>query len=356
MPRVPGKLTPDMAIQRPLFHPEGFDSNFVFSPSLFVAGMDWVTPPTAPVFSPSLFIAGMDGVIPPRAPGLTQRPGTKRRVGEPLGSQTNLAPRVLFPPLIDGEQADDAINVVPVSCEKVRKRVGMFRYNIDDPWPSVSPSDVGACDVVCDHCHALRWKGETKGMCCRNGAVQLPPLLEPPSPLWLLLNDTTSEAKNFRTNIRKYNAALMMASSTAKVQHNFGGGPGAFRINGTVHHRMGALIPPSGIAPQFAQVYVLDHADQLRARQGMYFGDSLDPSILQALGSMLEESNEFVKQFQRAASLDAPNLCLRIATTSGFDRRRYNLPTADQIAVFLPDQEMNTASTPRDIVVRVRGD
>ena len=162
--------------------------------------------------------------------------------------------------------------------------------------------------MVCDHCHTLRWKGETPGMCCRKGAIQLPPLLQPPPPLWSLLNDTTSEAKKFRTIIRKYNAALMMASSTAKVQHYFGGGPGAFRINGTVHHRMVPLIPPSGIAPQFAQLYVLDHADQLRAHQAMYFGDSLDPTILQALGSMLEESNEFVKQFLRAASLDVPNL------------------------------------------------
>ena len=63
-----------------------------------------------------------------------------------------------------------------------------------------------------------------------------------------------------------------------------------------------------------------------------------------------------MRQFQRAASLEVPNLCLRIAATSGFDRRRYNLPTVEQIAVFLPDQEMNTAATPRDIVVRVRGD
>ena len=72
----------------------------------------------------------------------------------------------------------------------------------------------------------------------------------------------------------------MMASSTAKVQHNFGGGPRAFRINGNIHHRMGVLIPPFGIAPQFAQVYVLDHAEQLRLRRSMHFGDSLDPTIL----------------------------------------------------------------------------
>ena len=103
-------------------------------------------------------------------------------------------------------------------------------------------------------------------------------------------------------------------------------------------------------------MYVLDHADQLRVRQAMYFGDSLDPTILQALGKMLEEANEFVRQFQCAAKLDAPNLCLRIAVTSGSDRKRYNLPTVEQTAVFLPDQEMDTACTPRDIVVCIRGD
>ena len=187
-----------------------------------------MTPPGEPLFSPALFLGGLDRAT------VDEPTAARRRVGT-----GNLVPRVLFPPLIDVEAADETHamdanhDVVPVSRRTGRGRVGLFRYNIDEPWPSVRSSDVGACDVVCDHCHALRWKGETKGMCCRNGAVQLPPLLEPPSPLWLLLNDTTSEAKKFRTNIRKYNAALMMASSTAKVQHNFGGGSGAFRINGT---------------------------------------------------------------------------------------------------------------------------
>ena len=151
--------------------------------------------------------------------------------------------RELFPNLIDDVDGGSTVPVVVGSALR-RTRIGGFRHNIDDPWPLVPPSDVGACDVVCEHCHALRWKGETKGMCCRSGAVQLPPLLEPPAALWSLLTDTTSAAKKFRINIRKYTAALMMASSTAKVEHNFGGGPGAFRINGTVHHRIGALIPP----------------------------------------------------------------------------------------------------------------
>ena len=156
--------------------------------------------------------------------------------------------RELFPTFIDDVDGGSTVPVVVGSALR-RTRIGRFCHNIDDPWPVVPPSDVGACDVVCEHCHALRWNGETKGMCCRSGAVQLPPLLEPPAALWLLLTDTTSSAKKFRINIRKYNAALMMASSTAKVQHNFGGGPGAFRINGTVHHRIGALIPSPGIAP-----------------------------------------------------------------------------------------------------------
>ena len=159
-------------------------------------------------------------------------------------------PRELFSNLVDEEDVVIA-PCAPVVVDNVlrRRRNGRFRYTIDEPWPLVLPSDVGACDVVCDHCHALRWKGETKGMCCRNGAVQLPPLTLPPPELWALLNDTTTEAKKFRTNILKYNAALVMGSSTAKVHHNFGGGYGAFRINGTVHHRIGALISPPGITP-----------------------------------------------------------------------------------------------------------
>lgn len=139
-----------------------------FSPSLFLGGLE--------LFCPSVFVSGLP-TTPTSQPMPEQPPVVVRQV-HAVGTRTPFRPRELFPPHI----GDDGCNEMARLTLR-RRRIGRFRHNIDDPWPSVPPSDVGACDVVCDHCHALRWKGETKGMCCRNGAVLLPPLTEPPAPL-----------------------------------------------------------------------------------------------------------------------------------------------------------------------------
>ena len=69
-----------------------------------------------------------------------------------------------------------------------------------------------------------------------SGAVDLPPLEQPPQPLWDLLTGTDAPSRAFRQGIRQYNSAFNMASSTAKVERRFPSGVQAFRINGVVHH------------------------------------------------------------------------------------------------------------------------
>jgi hypothetical protein len=74
-------------------------------------------------------------------------------------------------------------------------------------------------------------------MCCRTGAVVLPPLEVPPPELLALLVGNDRDARDFRVNIRRYNATFQMASSTAKVERAFPDGVQSFRINGTVYHQ-----------------------------------------------------------------------------------------------------------------------
>jgi hypothetical protein len=61
---------------------------------------------------------------------------------------------------------------------------------------------------VCPYCKALKFNGETKGMCCASGKIKLPQLEEPPEPLKTLLAGSTAESKHFLSNIRKLQLML----------------------------------------------------------------------------------------------------------------------------------------------------
>lgn len=105
------------------------------------------------------------------------------------------------------------------------------------------PFTLGSMTKVCPHCEAIRFKDEAPGICCMNGAVQLPFLVEPPEPLSSLLSGRHPLSGHFRKEIRSYNSSFALASSSVRNQPVFGFGLENFRINGMVHHVMGALNP-----------------------------------------------------------------------------------------------------------------
>jgi len=59
---------------------------------------------------------------------------------------------------------------------------------------------IGLMDIVCEHCAALKFSGETPGLCCLNGKVKLPLLTPPPEPLHSLLRGDTPESRHFLAN------------------------------------------------------------------------------------------------------------------------------------------------------------
>ncbi|GFQ66027.1 ATP-dependent DNA helicase [Trichonephila clavata] len=70
---------------------------------------------------------------------------------------------------------------------------------------------------VCLKCSALKWKGETPGMCCSSGKVKLPPILKPPEPLCSLLKGETAQSKDFVKHIRLFNNMFAMTSFKSNV-------------------------------------------------------------------------------------------------------------------------------------------
>ncbi|VDM93774.1 unnamed protein product [Onchocerca ochengi] len=72
-----------------------------------------------------------------------------------------------------------------------------FRCNPADDY-SLSPL-IDIMTEVCYYCKALKFNGETKGMCCAVGKIKLSQLEEPPE---LFLTGYTAESKPFLSKIK----------------------------------------------------------------------------------------------------------------------------------------------------------
>ena len=81
---------------------------------------------------------------------------------------------------------------------------------------------------------------------------------------------------------------------------------------------------------------------------------TLSRNTMEGLQDMLLQHHQYTPVFKHAYEVlrdyDRPvedaEICLRVAP--GLDKRRYNLPTADEVVVILPGAQFKT---PRDIVL-----
>ena len=139
------------------------------------------------------------------------------------------------------------------------------RQRILDVLP---PNDIGRMNIQCRHCDALHWSDECVSSsrvgqpefqtCCAHGKIMLPRLQTPPAPLYNLFTDNTHDAKEFRSNIVQYNAALAFTSLGVKVDQSLGQGPPVFRIHGELRHLSGSLLPEESARPSYSQLYIID--------------------------------------------------------------------------------------------------
>ena len=95
--------------------------------------------------------------------------------------------------------------------------------------------DLGPLQTACVHCGALHWLEECKTgtvrqpqftLCCNNGQIVLPPFGSLPGYLYELLHSPSPEAREFRNNIRAYNAAFAFTSLDCTATDRGVTGPG----------------------------------------------------------------------------------------------------------------------------------
>lgn len=229
---------------------------------------------------------------------------------------------------------------------------------------------LGRMDIACTHCGALHWLAEATsdstarnprfGMCCNHGKVVLPELPQPPQQLKRLLVAADAQATEFRSHITQYNAALAFTSlgvNDDKAINRDGRSGWIFRILGNLYHLSGALTAPAGTAPSYSQLYIYDPSVALQQR--MNRNSDLRRDTMQALQDMLSQSHPYTAKYQQAyevlsqeeGGIQEAEVHLRVIP--GQDRRRYNLPTADEVAVIMPGEGEGGVDG-RDIILRTR--
>lgn len=214
--------------------------------------------------------------------------------------------------------------------------------------------DVGAMDVRCPYCHALHWADERLtsstraspkfGRCCKSGQVKVPLTLTPPGPLLDLWMNNHRHSRNFLSNVRKYNNAFAFTSfglKSAQPPPPPGHGPTTFRIAGECYHAYSDLDAGNN-APQYAQLYVIDSAEQAaRHRNQHEANQNTVPELMMELSELFNEHHAYAHRFKQAylrlAEQPAIDLPVTIRQNRRMDPRRYNRPTADEIAVIVPD-------------------
>ena len=291
------------------------------------------------------------------------RPRTSNTLNRHVSNQQNM--------MEDVRQYEENINPIQNINNGVQQaiphlnanRVRMFTIDISQ----VLTHSLGQMNVECRYCGALHWKAEELkgkekhfGMCCLHGKFTLPIQQAPPHELLQLFNGQHILSKEFRKNIRMYNNAFAFTSVGVKLDEtvNRGNGPYCFKIQGQLHHSLGSLLPSLNTNARFAQVYIYDTNEALSIR--MQNNSISNGNIMLILQSVLER-NPLAVRFKSAfetmqlyTNQPQPQIALRLTLQSNTDQRRYNLPTANEIAVLLPDQSNVDGNTYRDIILHLK--
>ena len=238
---------------------------------------------------------------------------------------------------------------------RMRQQTNVHRIALNYT-PQFEPlyGNIGDMDVICVKCGALKFKFETKSVCCCNGKVILNPFPTLPAFLQDLINGESPKSTHFLSHIREYNNCFAMTSFAHREAQVPGWNP-SFRVEGNVYHLIGSLLPQTETQAKFLQVYFLDSLDsEIRARQY----NNLDNDILHQLTHWFHEHNHLIRSLKTAREeIEDGNIegnrkivIREDKRPTGEHARRYNAQTAPEVAILMEED----ATQPRDIVLKLR--
>lgn len=251
-----------------------------------------------------------------------------------------------------------------------------FQYDSEIAYKDLRCVDIGSLSAACQHCNALKFRSEPPGLCCAGGKVKLPVLDPPPEPLFSYLHGDTIESRHFLANTQKYNGCFQMTSFGAEVVNQSGYNPSYkvmashrfqnelffsyfskfppnVQIQGQIHHRSGALLPPPNEDHKFLQIYFVgDPAVELDQRCAIF--TATKRQIIAELQDLLHEHNELVRLFKTALESmhsDDHKIIIRAdKRPAGSHARQFNAPTINEVAVVIVGENVES----RDIILKRR--
>lgn len=223
----------------------------------------------------------------------------------------------------------------------------------------------GNLNNICKYCKSKNFKAERPSdglftLCCRKGKIKLPkPIDVNGNQLFYpeFLEDYLTNSSNplhvkFRDQIRSINNAMSFSSMGAKIVDVAGRGPYVFKIHGQTYHRTSHLEPSASQTRQYAQLYVIDSVQALSIRQQHAANVDCPSQIFSDIDKFFREHNRLAKTFQmmkeieeienaqaRAANLPPPEISLVFKRDRQTDQRRYNDPTANEIAMIFVNED-----------------
>ena len=183
------------------------------------------------------------------------------------------------------------------------------------------------------------------GLCCVFGKIQIESIPDPPHELHCLLTGETSVSKYFLSNIRRFNAAMSMATMKAKDE-TVTGGASNIRISGVVYRMIGSPRSAENSQPNSLQTYFYDAVQQLQYRMKLYQQLEIERNIFRTLQqNLMKAPNTYLHLFLNIQVLMdkgtvPPTISIQIHPNKP-DReyaRRFNQPTTTEVSTLLPNQ------------------
>jgi hypothetical protein len=167
-----------------------------------------------------------------------------------------------------------------------------------------------------------------------------------------------SDAKHFRNAIRQYNSTLAFTSFTAKEtnDNSLNRGLWVWKSGYTIYHRVRSLIPNAIRDAKYAQLYFYNPDEALNIR--MQWNNKLNRDTMEYLQTMLRKNHQYTALFKHSLEVlqttPSRDLGIHIVADPSTDSQRYNVPSADKIAVIVPGNG-SQAVNPRNIILHSRG-
>ena len=76
-----------------------------------------------------------------------------------------------------------------------------FHYDQKIYYCADTSVKIGEMATICQCCKALKYRGESTGLCCPGGKVKWPQLVPPPDPLRSLVSGMGSDSKHLLANM-----------------------------------------------------------------------------------------------------------------------------------------------------------